>query len=286
MNWFKKTYNKKSAKKHGWHPSWFASFLTDFNEELLDEIVKFQVDHDLKPDGLVGPVTFRRLLASRELAEVEQEASENFLLIDGRHVPIEWDTKIDLIKPGAFKRSRKTRKPNMIVTHWDACTSAASCKRVLEARNISTHFCIDNDGIIYQYLDTNDIGWHAGGVNSRSIGVDFSNAYYTKYNSVYTKRGFSKRPVLKNSYVHGRKLKPHLGYYGIQIEAYKKLLEVLCKHYDIPLQAPEEDGKLLTRVHSDAASGKFNGVVCHYHVTRKKIDCAGLELKKILDSLC
>ena len=241
MNWFKKTYNKKSAKKHGWHPSWFASFLIDFNEELLDEIVKFQVDHDLKPDGLVGPVTFRRLLASRELAEVEQEASENFLLIDGRHVPIEWDTKIDLIKPGAFKKSRKTRKPNMIVTHWDACTS---------------------------------------------IGIDLSNAYYTKYNKVYTKRGFSKRPVLKNSYVHGRKLKPHLGYYGIQIEAYKKLLEALCKHYDIPLEAPEENGKLLTGVHNDAATGKFNGVVCHYHVTRKKIDCAGLELKKILDSLC
>ena len=285
MNWFKKRYNKSSAKKYGWHPSWLAPYLSDFNEELLDEIVKFQVEHDLKPDGLVGAMTFRRLLANRELV-CEEEDTENFLLINGQRVSIDWDTKIDLIKPGAFRKSRGTRKPIMLVTHWDACTSAASCKRVLEARNISTHFCIDNDGVIYQYLDTNDIGWHAGGVNSRSIGIDFSNAYYTKYNKTYKKRGFSARPILKNSYVHGRKLKPHLGYYAVQLEAYKVLIKTLCDHYDIPLEVPEKNGELLTGVHSGAAAAKFNGIVCHYHLTRGKIDCAGLKLKKIVDSLC
>ena len=285
MSWYKRRYNKRSAKKYGWHPSWFASYLKDFNDELLDEVVKFQVDHDLKPDGMVGPMTYRRLLAERELKEQASE-SENFILINGQRVSIEWDTKIDLIKAGAYKKYKRERKPNMVVTHWDACTSASSCKRVLEARNISTHFCIDNDGVIYQYLDTNDVGWHAGRVNSKSIGIDFSNAYYTKYNKLYKKRGFSERPILKNSYVHGRKLKPHLGYYAVQIEAYKKLLKVICNHYDIPYAVPERDGELLTKVDADAAKGKFEGIVCHYHLTRGKIDCAGLELKKIVDSLC
>ena len=285
MSWYKRRYNKRSAKKYGWHPSWFASYLKDFNDELLDEVVKFQVDHDLKPDGMVGPMTYRRLLAERELKEQDSE-SENFILINGQRVSIEWDTKIDLIKAGAYKKYKRERKPNMVVTHWDACTSASSCKRVLEARNISTHFCIDNDGVIYQYLDTNDVGWHAGRVNSKSIGIDFSNAYYTKYNKLYKKRGFSERPILKNSYVHGRKLKPHLGYYAVQIEAYKKLLKVICNHYDIPYAVPERDGELLTKVDADAAKGKFEGIVCHYHLTRGKIDCAGLELKKIVDSLC
>lgn len=283
MSWFKKRYNKRSAKKFGWHPSWFGPYLTEFDDQLLDEIKKFQVEYDLKPDGLVGPMTFRRLVTSRE---VEQKEAENFLLINGQHVPIDWDTKIDLIKPGAFRQSRRTRKPTMIVTHWDACTSAASCKRVLEARNISTHFCIDNDGVIYQFLDTNDIGWHAGGVNSRSIGIDFSNAYYTKYNKTYKKRGFPERPILKDSYVHGRKLKPHLGYYSVQIEAYKQLVKTLCDNYNIPLEVPEKNGKLLTGVHNGAAAAKFHGVVCHYHITRGKIDCAGLPLKEIIDSLC
>ena len=34
MSWYKKNYNKKSAKKHGWHPSWFASYLINFDDEL------------------------------------------------------------------------------------------------------------------------------------------------------------------------------------------------------------------------------------------------------------
>jgi len=257
MNWFKRYYNKKSSKKHGWHPSWFASYLSDFNEELQNAIIKFQVEHDLVPDGLVGPMTFRRLFTNHEL-EIEEEKSENHILINGEQVPID----------------------------WDVCTSAASCKKVLEKRNISTHFCIDNDGVIFQYLDPNDIGWHAGKVNNYSIGVDFSNAYYTKYNSIYKKRGFSERPVLENSTVHGVKLKPHLGYYKVQIEAYKQLIKTLCEHYEIPLVVPTtESGDLITKVHDEAARGKFDGVVCHYHLTRGKIDCAGLELKKIVDSL-
>ena len=170
----------------------------------------------------------------------------------------------------------------MIVTHWDATTSADKCRRVLQARKISSHFCIDNDGVIHQFVDTNHIAWHAGGVNSVSIGVDFSNAYYIKYNKWYQANNFEKRPVLSDSRVHGVRLKPHLGYYPVQIGAYKALLRTLSAHYDIPLECPVENGKLITKVHDPAVKKKYNGVVCHYHLTRNKIDCAGLELDKIL----
>ena len=119
------------------------------------------------------------------LSVKDLEEPKNYILADGYHIEIDWDVKIDLMPKNCFRRTwRRRRKPNMIVTHWDATTSAEKCKRVLQARKISTHFCIDNDGVIFQYLDPNDIGWHAGKVNNYSIGVEFSNAYYTKYNSV------------------------------------------------------------------------------------------------------
>ncbi len=35
----------------------------------------------------------------------------------------------------------------------------------------------------------------------------------------------------------------------------------------------------------DAAKGRYKGIVCHYHLTRNKIDCAGLDLKSIVDEL-
>jgi len=260
--------------------------MTGFNEDLISAITCFQKQHGLDTDGLVGPATHRRLETNRE---AHQRVRTTGILCNGKHVPLDWRSmKMDLLKPGTHKEVKNERVPTMIVTHWDAALSAASCKKILEKRNISTHFVIDNDGTIFQLLDCNHIGWHAGNrkVNKASIGIDFSNAYYTRYGTTYEKRGFGTRPTLTDSVVHGRKLKPHLGYYPVQIEAYKKLVLTLCSYYDIEFNYPmREDGTLLTGVHDPAVKANFNGVVCHYHLTRKKIDTAGLPLDTIINEL-
>ena len=280
--WKINNYNKRSAKKFGWDPTWLDPMLQEFDKYLAARVKLFQAEHSLKPDGLVGPQTFRRLLSSRDL---DHSKTEGFILADGVKVKINWDVKLNLLPSNCYRKSRSTRKPKMIVTHWDATTSADKCRRVLQARKISSHFCIDNDGVIHQYVDTNHTAWHAGGVNKISIGIDFSNAYYTKYNKWYQANNFGKRPVLSNSRVHGRKLRSHLGYYDVQIAAYKALLRALSDHYDIPLKCPAENGRLIAKVYEPAAKKKFKGVVCHYHLTRNKIDCAGLELDKILEDI-
>ena len=281
MSWLVRNYNKRSAKRYGWHPSWFDDHLTKFDDELIDCIRWFQTEHDLEVDGKVGPMTFRRLLSERDLKE-----TRNYILVNDQCIAIDWDVKIDLMPSNCYKTWKKERSPNMIVTHWDATTSAEKCKRVLQARKISTHFCIDNDGVIHQYVDTNNIAYHAGGVNKYSIGIDFSNAYYLKYNDYYVKKGFNKRPICKDSRVHGIKLKPHLGYYPVQIEAYKKLVKVLCDHYGIPIQTPMINKDVAdANVIKEAKRGMYDGIICHYHVSRNKIDCAGLDLKDIVSQL-
>jgi len=274
-------YNKKTSKKLGWDPEWLGC--TEFNQELIDKIKEFQEEHDLDVDGYLGPATHRRLLLAHE-AENEEKTG---ILIDGETHFFEWDKfKLDLIKPGCYSKRKRTRHPKMIVTHWDVCSSAAACKRVLENRGISTHFVIDNDGTIIQLVDTNNVAWHAGKVNSRTIGIDISTAYYLKYQKKYTSKGLPPKPVLTDSVVHGVKLKPHLGYYPEQIEAYKALISFLCAHYKIPLECPRNDeGKLLTKVHPDAAKARFKGIVNHYNLTRGKIDAIGLKLDEILDEL-
>ena len=88
MNWRINRYNKKSAKKYGWHPSWFDKHLTEFDLELIDCVKWFQTTHDLKVDGMVGPMTFRRVLSARDL-----EDSKNYILIDDRHIDIDWDVE-------------------------------------------------------------------------------------------------------------------------------------------------------------------------------------------------
>lgn len=292
MGWWKNRYNRKSAKKYGWDPSWFNS--TSFDDHLVKNIKTFQKSNNLKVDGLCGEMTYRRAYTSRQMfqipdEEVDYSDNDKFIYCDGYKKRIKWDkVKTSWLPDNCYKKQTKYRVPTMVVTHWDAALSAASCKRILEKRKISTHFVIDNDGTILQLVDTNHVAWHAGirKVNNASIGIDFSNAVYTKYNLTYQRRGHGLRPVIENWRVHGRKIKPFLGYYPVQIEAYKALLRALHEHYQFELKCPlDAEGKLLTTVDDDARAAKFNGVVNHYNLTTKKWDTLGLELDKILNEM-
>jgi len=282
MMWRKIWFNKRSSRRFGWTPEWFG--LRDFDIELIDEVMIFQRNHDLKQDGMVGTNTFRRLQMYHDL---DLFGDDNRILVNGVKRSIGWHkVKRDLIPSNCYRTVKTPRKPHVIVTHFDVCTSAESCKKVLEKRGISTHFVIDNDGTIVQLVDTNHIAWHARSANKYSIGIDISSAYYTKYFNTYTKKGFGPRPILADSVVHGRHLDAHLGYYPEQIQAYKALVRYLCKVYKIPLDYPkDEKGKLSTTVHKEAARNKFRGVVNHYNLTRNKIDTVGLKIDEIIEDI-
>jgi len=291
----KNFYNEASAAKLGWTPSWFGA--TSFNETLIKKVKAYQKEHGLAVDGLVGPMTWRvraNELGSAYDEEKTQVSTKNYIFCRGAKIFVNWDKVVSFDSPdslrlpeGTYRSYSRKRNPSFIVTHWDATLSAKHCYRILKKRGISTHFSIDNDGTIYQNVDCNDIAWHAGKKlwNDRSIGIDFTNAYYTKYQDWYVKNGHGERPILEGVECHGKKMKPFLGYYPEQIEAYKKLLLALHDHYGIMLEAPEEDGKFVTELYTPAARSKFKGVVSHYHLTKNKIDCAGLDIKKILDEI-
>ena len=284
MGWILNRYNRRSAKKFGWDPSWLNS---RYYDNVLERRIKsFQASHDLKVDGMVGTNTFRRMQLHNEMRQDSLEKT-NSLMISGKLIPIDWPkVKRDLLPSKCYKKYRKQRKPQVVVTHWDVCTSADSCKKVLEKKGISTHFVIDNDGTIVQLVDANNIAWHAKGSNNNSIGIDISNAYYLKYRPRYEKMGLKPRPVLMDSRVHGRRLKPHLGYYPEQLEAYKALIDFLNKNLGILLEYPKnDDGSLCTGVYPAAVKGKFKGVVNHYNLTRNKIDTAGLKVDEIIESI-
>ena len=54
----------------------------------------------------------------------------------------------------------------------------------------------------------------------------------------------------------------------------------------IPYQTPTNQfGKTSTKYEQEVAYGKFSGFVSHYHVSKRKIDCAGLDIKSLLDEI-
>ena len=250
-------YNQSSASNLGWDPSWFGEKY--FDDDLVKAIRKWQKDR-------------------------------------GNFIPINWPKVVLWSEAGGLKANKGTyydysgkedRKPTFFVNHWDVCLSSESCARVLNNRGISVHFCIDNDGTIYQMLDTQHGAWHAGGAkwNHSSIGVEISNAYDIKYQNWYKKNVGFERPVWEGRTVHGKSLDPFLGFYNTQIEAARALWQAVNLGLEIPLECPMNEDKMLEGVSRSASSNKFSGIIHHYHLTSRKIDCAGFDLSEHLSVL-
>ena len=278
-------YNMQSAKDFGWDPTWFGLDMNDYSQILLDKIYQFQQEHDLQADGLLGPVTFRRLWTWVERNQDEEKpfiiAKESSSIVyRGEHFPIFWSKVVHWTeKKGLSCKSKKikNRKPKFFVNYWDVCLSSRSCASVLSKRGLGVHFCIDNDGTIFQLCDIEDLCYHAGGFNTWSIGVEISNAYYPKYQDHYKRRGYGERPIMENQKVHGSRLKPFLGFYPHQEQALASLWAAVSIACNIPITIPDEKNGLMKNIANPT------GFVGHYHVSRKKIDPIGLDFDYIKD---
>ena len=107
MSWYKRNYNKRSAKKHGWEPSWFGA--AGFDNDLIEKIKSFQKENGLDDDGLCGPMTYRRIYTSRQdlqIPDEEVESIENakFIICDGFKRRIQWDkVETSWIKDGCLQ---------------------------------------------------------------------------------------------------------------------------------------------------------------------------------------
>ena len=290
-------YNEASAAKLGWTPDWFIPGHFLFDRKLQNAIRAFQRSLRLTADGMCGPTTYRHILTKIE-AELQYEGLDwktdenDALWYHDKPIKVDWPAdKVHTFKDEGFpyKVSKgfspytNKRKIKSFVNHWDVCLNAKTCAKVLANRNVSVHFCIDNDGTIIQLHDINDACWHAGNrkVNHSGVGVEISNAYYPKYQSWYKRNGFGERPIMSGALAQNKELDDFLWFYPVQIEALKALWKAIHEGCDVPYEAPENDWAYDTY----AASGKFSGFMNHFHCSKKKIDCGGLDMKKLCEEL-
>jgi len=87
------------------------------------------------------------------------------------------------------------------------------------------------------------------------------------------------------AWVHGCKLDPFTDFYPRQKRALKALWEAIHRGVGIPLEVPTKDGKLVTGVCSKSAKAEFKGFVNHYNLTKRKIDCAGLDILDMINDV-
>ena len=93
--------------------------------------------------------------------------------------------------------------------------------------------------------------------------------------------------MVKDAHVHGNKMKPFMDFYPAQVGALKALIEAVHKAMPwIPLECPlDKNGNTSYAIDPVASKNKVFGFVSHYHLTKRKIDCAGLDLKTLLEEI-
>jgi len=248
---------------------------------------KHESDEPLKLNANVTNTVARIIQSEADLKSISTKS----IVCNGQKMPINWHKVVLWSDLNGFRyenncyKTQFHRSPQMLVAHWDGCLSTNSMVKVTKERGLSVHFGIDNDGTIFQMLDTKDIAWHAKGVNNVSIGVEISNGFMLKYNDYYKKMGFGPRDIVQTDIVHMNNIGPHLDFYPIQKQALKALIEAVHAAHNIPLEVPKKDGIYLKGVSKEVVDCTFKGVVGHFHITTNKIDPGSLPIDEIVEEI-
>ena len=116
--------------------------------------------------------------------------------------------KIDTRFLGIFGRT-KTLSATAIVIHHTCTACAEATRRALRKKDYSTHFEVDRDGTIYQYMSTKHMASHCGSANCHAIGIDVTHPKDADWPDV-------------------------------QLEAVRWLVGFLCRELDIPCEVHRE----------------------------------------------
>jgi N-acetyl-anhydromuramyl-L-alanine amidase AmpD len=211
-----------------------------------------------------------------------------------------------LVPPGSRDLEALRAAVDLFVVHYDVCGCSRSCFKVLhDRRALSVHFMLDVDGTVYQTLDLRERAWHAGAVNTRSVGVELANIgsrraddarglaeidawYRTDAGGLRVQfprwlgdggvrtPDFVARPRAQHR-VRGSLQGHEREQYDFTPEQYaslEKLTATLCRVLPrIRPAAPRNAaGRVATRVLDAAAQERFHGIVGHHHVSAAKQD--------------
>ncbi len=135
-----------------------------------------------------------------------------------------------------------------IILHTDLTPDALGCFRALVGRQLSSHFLLNYDGVLYQPLDVMDCGYHAGEGNNASIGIDLNNELpnlvrepsappYSGPNGAELQCTYPG-PISERMEVNGAKVQSY-GYTDAQYTTLIELFKVLTRQLDkIQVQFP------------------------------------------------
>lgn len=221
----------------------------------------------------------------------QKNQNEHFILVNKEKIYINRKIIWSPLPDNCFQKLKIKyfRHPTSIIIHSDNCLSSISSYNILSEERTSTHFSIDSDGTIYQFVDCQYIAFHSGPSKEdrkiliknqikipksfswdiETIGINIVNPFNIAYKKIQNRPTINSK--CQNINLH------HLGFFEQQINSLAFLVKILTDVFDIPLEHPNK-----TKFIKECANGSFRGVMCHYHLMPNRIDCAGLDLANLI----
>jgi N-acetyl-anhydromuramyl-L-alanine amidase AmpD len=190
----------------------------------------------------------------------------NDILVSGRAIPVK--SFVHRSPSLSFNRGLRT-ETRAVALHWTGGEGGGEqVYRVLRERGLSVQFFIDQEGHIWQYADASVRCAHIGTANGYTIGIEIANRANGKPHPKWPREAYEER-------VHGKSFQCS-AFYPAQVAAATELTQTLCRAYGLPYETPASDTEL-----SAAELKTVRGVLAHFHVTRRKVDCGTRLLREM-----
>lgn len=170
---------------------------------------------------------------------------------------------------------------HQIAIHHDVTSNAIDTFNVLCTRGLSTHFVVNYDGALYQFMDCYHVAWATGDNNNHSIAIDMNNPVYPELRDTDPAAGM--REIYQGK-VNGS-VKTMLGYTEPQYDTIIALIKALISPINIPGEEPwiplpivsqncfppiSESGEVINRLLRNSID--FQGFLGHFHCSANKWD--------------
>ena len=191
----------------------------------------------------------------------------------------------------------RTDTRSVVLHHTGGSGMAAQLLRTLKTRTdkrgkvmrLSVHFCVEPNGNVYQFCDTNRRCAHAGSVddtngdglqasgNAYSVGIEVVNPA----SPVASTRGI--RRALVREEIHGIE-QVATAFTSEQVASILALTGALCSAYGLPFDVPMDGPDVLATVIPESDFVNFRGVCGHLNLTSGKRD-PGLAILRSIASM-
>ena len=260
-------------------------------------VFRYQLDKQLKVDGIVGPQTWAMLELSKPNGDREEAIDED-CDIDGQYFRTDYNQLIHkyyldkdeyLPKPGTneycfLHHTAGREDPYKVVDHWNRDDRGRVATEFVIGGQSHKRGTDKYDGVVVQAFPESGYGWHlgktgSGYMNRRSVGIEIcSTGYLDDEGYTYFKSKAIESQIIELDAPFKKRRYWHR-YSDKQIEETGLLLKFIAERdrIDMRLGLQQWIKKLgpikAFEYQEDAYYGKVKGLLTHTNVRRGKMDC-------------